>query len=99
MSVAVDPALAGAVPAGSLVARQQARVAGRITFIEVSPADAPARLVARVSDDSGSIDVVFLGRRTIPGIEPGALVSVTGRVALDKGALVMFNPAYELASR
>jgi RecJ-like exonuclease len=47
-------------------------------------------------DDSGAIKVVFLGRRSIPGLEPGALISVEGMVGKHRGDLAMINPRYDL---
>lgn len=76
--------------------RSVARVRGRVHYVEVSPADRPARLVVRLVDDSGAIDCVFLGRRGIPGIEPGAVLHVEGRVAAGEDVAMIYNPRYEL---
>jgi RecJ-like exonuclease len=37
-----------------------------------------------------------LGRRSIPGIEPGRTVKVRGRVAVRDGQKVIYNPDYDL---
>jgi hypothetical protein len=37
-----------------------------------------------------------LGRRSIPGIEPGRTIKVTGRMAVRDGRKVLYNPYYEL---
>jgi RecJ-like exonuclease len=42
------------------------------------------------------LTVVWLGRRQIPGIEPGRKLRVTGRVTRRDGKPVVFNPSYEL---
>jgi hypothetical protein len=42
------------------------------------------------------IDLVWLGRRRIAGIEPGRLVRAEGLVSVQDGRKVMFNPRYEL---
>jgi hydrogenase maturation factor len=47
-------------------------------------------------DDTGSITVVFLGRRHVAGIEPGARMIVTGTVGEHGGLLAILNPLYEL---
>ncbi len=40
--------------------------------------------------------MVFLGRRQVGGIEPGACVAVTGVVGDRHGRPEMLNPEYEL---
>ncbi len=72
---------------------------GRIAYVEVSPRDAPARLTVRLVDSTGSVDLVFLGRRVVAGLEPGAIVFVEGRVAAGADVPVIFNPRYELCQQ
>ncbi len=81
---------------GALDVRRIARVRGRVHHVEVSPADRPAKLVVRLADDTGAIDCVFMGRRTIAGIEPGVGLEVEGRVAAGEDVSVIYNPRYEL---
>lgn len=81
---------------GNVKPRAIQTTGGRISYIEVSPHDAPARLTMRVVDPSGAIDCIFLGRRLIAGLEPGAMVGVEGRVARGDDVPVIFNPRYEL---
>ena len=83
-------------PIGDVKTRAIETTGGRISYIVVSPHDAPARLTMRVVDSSGAIDCVFLGRRLISGLEPGATVGIQGRVAPGADVQVMFNPRYEL---
>jgi len=83
-------------PIGELRARAIETTGGRVSYVEVSPHDAPARLTVRVVDGSGAIDCVFLGRRMIAGLEPGATVGLVGRVAPTSDVPVIFNPRYEL---
>ncbi|MFD1048108.1 hypothetical protein ACFQ1S_22485, partial [Kibdelosporangium lantanae] len=40
--------------------------------------------------------LVWLGRRRIPGIEPGRTVKAKGRIAVRDGRKVLYNPYYEL---
>ena len=56
-------------------------------------------LVVEVYDGSQSLNLVWLGRRQIRGIEPGAYLRATGRVCLREGVPTIFNPAYELRPR
>ncbi len=79
--------------------RSLARVCGRITAIQVEPAGVAPTLTIRVQDDSGRIDAVFMGRRSIPGIEPGQRIGLEGRVSASDAAPLMYNPRYELLCR
>lgn len=97
MSVLTDVAAArGWTPLGVVEPRSLDHVGGRVTYVEVSPRDAPARLVVRIQDPSGAMDLVFLGRRVIAGLEPGTIVCAAGRVAGSDDVPVMYNPRYEL---
>ncbi|HEY6492901.1 MAG TPA: hypothetical protein VIZ43_06475, partial [Trebonia sp.] len=49
-----------------------------------------------LADDSGRIDLIFLGRRSIAGLAPGRRCTVTGRAAVRRRRLVIWNPRYEL---
>ena len=47
-------------------------------------------------DDSGSLDVVFFGRRSLAGVSPGVTLTVEGIVGEHRGRLAMLNPTYEI---
>ena len=55
-------------------------------------------LEAELFDGSGSLTLVWLGRRRIPGIEPGRTVTARGRFAAVEGKRVIYNPWYELGA-
>ncbi len=44
----------------------------------------------------GRVDLIWLGRASIPGIEPGSTVVAEGRLGVRRGRATMFNPRYEL---
>ena len=48
--------------------------------------------------DQSRIELVWLGRDAIPGIEPGRTVAVEGRVAVRRGRDTLYNPRYELTT-
>ena len=56
---------------------------------------APA-LEVELYDGSGSISVVWLGRRRIPGIDPGRRMVVHGRLTCATENPTIYNPRYEL---
>lgn len=53
-------------------------------------------LEAELFDGTGVVHLRWLGRRWIRGLDPGVSVSVSGRVLVMDGQLVMFNPMYTL---
>lgn len=76
--------------------RQRVKVRGRVRSLRVRPwADSPTCEVVLV-DDTGGITVVFLARRRIGGIRPGAVMSVEGMVGAHERRLAILNPEYEL---
>lgn len=81
---------------GDVVARQRVRVAGRVRSVRVRPwADVPTLEVVLV-DDSGGLALVFLGRRRIPGIGLGTLMTAEGVPGAHQRRLAVLNPAYVL---
>ncbi len=73
------------------------RVHGTIGHIVVEPGDAAPTLTATVTDDTGEIDAIFMGRRAIAGIEPGRIITIQGRIAHEDGRAHIFNPWYGLS--
>ena len=53
-------------------------------------------LEADLYDGSDVVTLVFLGRRSIAGIEPGRQLTAKGRIAIRDGRKVIYNPYYEL---
>jgi amino acid transporter len=91
-----EPTIEGAVPIGTVQERQRVRVAGRVHALRVQPWSGQPTLECTVTDASGRIVVVFLGRRQIAGIEPGTRLVLDGMVGNRSGQLVMMNPDYRL---
>lgn len=53
-------------------------------------------LEVELYDGSGTVTLVFLGRRRIRGIEPGRSLVARGRLTTRAGRPTLYNPAYEL---
>ena len=49
-----------------------------------------------LEDGTGELDLVFLGRRGVPGLGPGMSLTVEGTAALDNDRIVVLNPLYEI---
>jgi hypothetical protein len=86
----------GATRVAELPDRQKVRVAGTLRTVTLRPRAGVPALVAELYDGSGSVSLVWLGRRQILGIEPGRAVVCFGRVTRDGERRVIFNPRYEL---
>lgn len=71
-------------------------VKGRLRSVEICPRDSVATLEAELYDGTDGVTLVWMGRRRIPGIEPGRTLRASGRVAVRDGRKVIYNPYYEL---
>jgi hypothetical protein len=91
----------GAAASGCTLTRacsrgQMASVSGRLRTVVYTPRTNLPTLEADLYDGSDVVTLVFLGRRHIPGIEPGRQMTVKGRIAMRGDRKVIFNPQYEL---
>ncbi|MDQ3763411.1 MAG: OB-fold nucleic acid binding domain-containing protein [Actinomycetota bacterium] len=86
----------GARRASECSSGQAVTVLGRLRSVEHCPRAAVATLEAELFDGSEGITLIWLGRRQIPGIEPGRFVKASGRIAVRDGRKVLYNPYYEL---
>jgi RecJ-like exonuclease len=76
--------------------REVVNVYGHVKNVSLAPLAGTPTLEAAVYDGSGIVTLVWLGRRRIPGIEPGANLKATGRVSCQEGRRLIYNPRYEL---
>ena len=72
------------------------KVVGRLRAVVYTPSETVPTLQADLFDGTESLDLVWLGQRRIPGIEPGRRVLARGRVGEHDGRLAIYNPWYEL---
>ncbi len=87
---------AGCTPIRHCADRQMATLSGTLRTVTLRPRAGVPALEAELYDGSGTVALVWLGRRQIAGIEPGRGISVQGRISLNEGRPVIFNPRYEL---
>lgn len=71
-------------------------VRGMVRSMTLRPKGAVPALEIELYDGSGSVSVIWLGRRRIPGIEPGRSMVVTGRLTCNTDSPTIYNPRYEL---
>ena len=81
-----------------LPVRAHAKVAGRVKSIRVQPWGGNPTLECTLVDESGSVMVVFFGRRQVPGIRPGTVLAVEGVAGRHRQHTAFLNPAYTIIS-
>ncbi len=87
-----------AAPIGALLERQNADIAGRIRSMTVNHEGGLHELRCVLSDNSGSVTLVFQGRSAVPGIERGTRLLVRGTVTSLRREAVILNPQYEIVA-
>ena len=86
----------GAVPIRTCEDRQQVQLTGTVSTVTINPRGGYPALEVELRDGSGAVTLVWLGRRQIPGIDPGRSIKISGRISCHEGKRVIYNPKYEL---
>jgi RecG-like helicase len=90
---------ASTVPGSTRIAeaplRSPAKIAGVVRRITVRPVEGSESLEALISDGTGEIEVVWMGRRAIQGFSLGTRVVVDGVLGEWRGRRRMVNPTFE----
>lgn len=81
------------------VDRRRATVQGRVRSLTLPTTTSVTALVVEIADSSGSAQLVFVGRKAVPGIRCGVTLRASGRVSIKTGHRVIYNPAYEIVPR
>jgi len=99
------------IPGHGPVARARGEWVGRIASVTFEPKGGKPRFTARLAEVSGpelpvpdgdrkvlDIRLLWLGRRSVGGIEPGSTLRVTGMLTSRSGLATIINPGYEIIS-
>lgn len=81
---------------GDAPLREQVRIRGTLHTVTLRPRGGVPALEAEVTDGTGTLLVVWLGRRRIAGIDPGRDIVVEGRIGMAGKSRIIYNPRYEL---
>ncbi len=84
------------VPIAECQNRERVELAGTLRAVTTRPRGGNLTMEAELWDGTGNVTLVWLGRREIPGIQPGRRIVVHGRLTSQHGQPTIFNPAYEL---
>lgn len=93
------PVRVGCIPIAEAPLGKLVRIHGDITSVILRPATTNRALEAEIDDGVDRLVIVWLGRTSIRGIEPGRGITVEGRVVWLHDQRMMHNPKYELAPR
>ncbi|MGH9210905.1 MAG: OB-fold nucleic acid binding domain-containing protein, partial [Acidimicrobiales bacterium] len=96
VTTSIDGLADGLVPVGEVTWRSRVSVEGRVTTLRVQPGQGSHSLECVIEDPTGTVSLVFIGRRQIGGIECGTRLRASGTVSIYKGRLAIFNPIYTL---
>jgi hypothetical protein len=83
-------------PITDVLPRQRVRVAGRVKSVRVQPRAGNPNLECVLSDGTGGLLLVFVGRPKIAGIDPGARLVAEGMVGTWSRRTAMLNPSFEV---
>jgi hypothetical protein len=78
------------------VDRKPVRLRGTLKCVTLRPRGGVPALEAELFDGSGSITLVWLGRREIAAIGPGRAIEIQGRIGTNRGERIIYNPRYQL---
>ena len=87
---------AGATAVTSCTRGEPVRVAGTLRAVTLRPRAGTPTLEAELYDGSGSVTLIWLGRRRIGGVECGRRLVAHGRLTEHEGRPTIYNAAYEL---
>ena len=88
----------GAVRIAECPTRRPVKIAGVVKRITVTPIQGAESLEAVITDGTGEISVIWMGRRAISGLTLGTHVVVEGVAAADRAGRRMVNPKFEFAA-
>ena len=86
----------GATPISVCADRELVTLRGTVASVTLNPRTGMPWLEVELHDGSGSVSLVWMGRRSIPGVMAGRQLRVQGRISCVDGRRRLFNPKYEL---
>jgi hypothetical protein len=89
---------AGATAVAKCNDRVPVTVFGVVRTMTIRPRAGVPALEAEVFDGTGTVTLVWLGRRTVAGIAAGRQLRATGRITVAEGRRLIYNPRYELVA-
>ena len=91
-----ETAAAGATAVNQCSVGSPVCIAGTLRAVVLRPLAGVPTLEAELYDGTGTVTLVWLGRRRIRGIDPGRTLVARGRLTRRDGKPTLFNPEYDL---
>ena len=89
---------AGCCPVAQVADRSRVTVGGVLRSVTLRSRETVPALEAELYDGTGTLRLVWLGRREIAGVHPGRRMRVTGLVCEESRTPTVYNPRYELVA-
>ena len=86
----------GTTPICEVRNRQRVTLYGSLLSMTFPPAGAEQVLIATLYDGTGSIELRWPGRRSIPGLSVGEHIEVEGTAGIQGDHLTIINPLYRI---
>jgi hypothetical protein len=86
----------GATPIAEVKAREPVTVCGEVRSVALRPSVQVPALVVEIYDGTEPMQLIWLGRRAIAGIDPGVMLRAKGRATYRRGVRTIFNAEYEI---
>ncbi|MEL4358418.1 MULTISPECIES: OB-fold nucleic acid binding domain-containing protein [unclassified Luteococcus] len=87
---------AGCLPIGEAPLRRPVKLRGSISVVTLNPRGVNRWLEGVLSDGSGEVTLIWMGRRVVRGIDAGRKLQVEGVITLFEGRPTIYNPKYSL---
>ena len=78
--------------------RSRVKLAGVVRRITVRPLEGSESLEALIDDGTGEVNVVWMGRRSIPGVNLGTRLVVEGVLGQQRSERRLVNPTFEFSA-
>lgn len=76
--------------------RKPVKISGRISSTVFDVKGRKPKLIMQLQDGSGTVELVFFGRRKILGLEPGKCILVEGTMNTYEDKPAIYNPKYTI---
>src|SRR5215207_8496952 len=88
----------GSVRIAEATTRSRVKLAGVVRRITVRPLEGSESLEALIDDGTGEVNVVWMGRRSIPGVNLGTRLVVEGVLGQQRSERRLVNPTFEFSA-
>lgn len=96
VELSTQAAAEGADAIASCARGNSVTVCGTIRSVTLRPRAKAPTLEAEIYDGSGHLTLIWLGRRSLSGVDVGRSITAQGRLTCPQGEPVIFNPSYRL---